>query len=144
MKEFEESLEESDDCCCEHHEHNHYHEDGVDNQEHMLDMFEQIEMFYSNIQDNTDVAFNVLKDLEGKEDEDVLDVVRICCNEILEVEKQAKPIYEDIKKIETIVKGDDHVDWKSKNVLLEELYDALSKCEQVSNQSYENFIIKLK
>lgn len=144
MKEFEESLEESDDCCCEHHGHNHYHEDGVDNQEHMLDMFEQIEMFYSNIQDNTDVAFNVLKDLEGKEDEDVLDVIRICCNEILEVEKQAKPIYEDIKKIETIVKSDDHVDWKSKNVLLEELYDALSKCEQVSNQSYENFIIKLK
>lgn len=143
MKEFEEK-EECDDECCNHHDHGHYHEDGVDNQEHMLDMFEQVEMYYSNIQDNTDVAFNVLKSMEGKEDEDILDVIRICCNEILEVEKQAKPIYDDIKKIETSVKSDENADWKSKNILLEELFDALSKCENVSNKCYENFIMKLK
>lgn len=133
---------EGEHCDCGHeHEHeNEYHEDGIDNSEHILDMLEMAEMSYDNIKDNTDVVFSTLKQLEGK-DEDFLDVLRINCSAILEVEKSIKTTYDNFKALkDNILSSYDNNEWKNKVPLLEEYLTVLQKSEEISNQCYEKFI----
>ncbi len=135
-----------EDCDCEDCQHEHeekYDADGVDNKEHLLDMFEQADILYENIKDNTDGAFSILKNLENKEDEDILDVIRINCNEVLEVEKQTKEIYENIKKIELSLKQNCEKVSDGKISLIEEYFEALQNCEKVSYASFEKLLKRL-
>ena len=64
--------------------------DGIDNSEHILDMHRQVDMLIENILANTDNAFNILKLHEEDADQDIVDVYRIICNDILDCEKLAK------------------------------------------------------
>ena len=106
-------------------------------------MFSEADVLYQNIKDNTDSAFAILKNLEGKEDEDILDVIRINCSEILEVEKQTKDIFDNIKKIEISLKENLETLSDGKISLIDEYFEALQKCEMVSNESFEKLLKRL-
>ena len=135
-------LKHDENCDCD--ECNHEHDaDGIDNKEHLLDMFSEADVLYQNIKDNTDSAFAILKNLEGKEDEDILDVIRINCSEILEVEKQTKDIFDNIKKIEISLKENLETLSDGKISLIDEYFEALQKCEMVSNESFEKLLKRL-
>lgn len=121
-----------------------YDGDGVENHENLLDLFEQSDVLYENIKDNTDSAFTILKNLENKEDEDLLDVLRINCSEILEVEKQTKDIYENIKKSEINLKEKFDTVSDAKISMIQEFFESLVICEKVSNEKMERFYKLLK
>ena len=140
------NLKHDVNCDCDecNHEHNEkYDADGIDNKEHLLDMFSEADVLYQNIKDNTDSAFAILKNLEGKEDEDILDVIRINCSEILEVEKQTKDIFDNIKKIEISLKENLETLSDGKISLIDEYFEALQKWEMVSNESFEKLLKRL-
>lgn len=83
-------------------ENKQYKADGIDNNEHILDIFSQIKVLRGNITDNTDLAFNMLKALREEGEADIVDSLTILCSEILEQEKQSKDIFE---KAEVLVEN---------------------------------------
>lgn len=82
----------ADDCdeCDDEYGDSH---DGVDNEEHILDIEKQIEMLIENIKDNTDTAFDILKLHQEDKEQDIVDVYRINCSQILDCEKLAQKTY---------------------------------------------------
>lgn len=119
-------------------EHNH---DGIDNHEHFLDMFSEIEMLFQNIKDNTDGVFEILKNYEKGSDEDVVDVIKIDAGEILEIEKICQPIYDEIKKLKEVACNKKSLD--SVKELVQRYYDFIVKNEEKSSLLYSNLIKKL-
>lgn len=77
-----------------HEENEIYEGDGLNNHEHILDIFSQIKVLRGNITDNTDLAFNMLKALKDDGEADIVDSLTIFCSEILEQEKQSKDVFE--------------------------------------------------
>ena len=55
-------------------------DDGTNNDEHVLDIIKEIEMLYSNIQDNNDIGMKLFKLKEQADvDKDILDAIEIGC-----------------------------------------------------------------
>lgn len=124
----------------ETHEHSH---DGIDNSEHILDMQKQIEVLIENIQDNTDSAFSILKLHENDKDQDIVDVYRINCSNILDCEKLASKLQKEFDSIVSLAEAD------SQKALahleqLEDLFDKIKGYEEKSVQEFETFIKKIK
>lgn len=124
----------------ETHQHSH---DGIDNSEHVLDMQKQIEVLIENIQDNTDSAFSLLKLHENDKDQDIVDVYRINCSNILDCEKLASDLQKEFNSIVSLVEGD------SKKVLahlerLEDLIDKIKNYEEKSIKEFATFLQKIK
>ena len=124
----------------ETHEHSH---DGIDNSEHILDMQKQIEVLIENIQDNTDSAFSILKLHENDKDQDIVDVYRINCSNILDCEKLASKLQNEFDSIVSLAEAD------SQKALahleqLEDLFDKIKGYEEKSVQEFETFIKKIK
>ena len=124
----------------ETHEHSH---DGIDNSEHILDMQKQIEVLIENIQDNTDSAFSILKLHENDKDQDIVDVYRINCSNILDCEKLASKLQKEFDSIVSLAEAD------SQKALahleqLEDLFDKIKGYEDKSVQEFETFIKKIK
>ena len=124
----------------ETHEHSH---DGIDNSEHILDMQKQIEVLIENIQDNTDSAFSILKLHENDKDQDIVDVYRINCSNILDCEKLASKLQKEFDSIVSLAEAD------SQKALahleqLEDLFDNIKGYEEKSVQEFETFIKKIK
>lgn len=82
------------DSCCEKEEVEEYKADGLDNAEHILDVFNEMKILRENITDNTDLAFNMLKAIKDNAEADIVDSLTIFCSDILEQEKQSKDIFE--------------------------------------------------
>ena len=120
--------------------------DGVDNKEHVLDMFRQAEMLFENIESNTDLAFAYLKNIENSADQDFVDVVRILCSDILDVEKLAKACFE---KFTTTFEELVHIKDEQGKVIqgadaLEEIRKELVQYESYSSASLRSLIEKCK
>lgn len=72
--------------------------DGIDNKEHVCDIIEKSEMLFANIQDNTDLSVRLFSLLDGKIlDEDIIDAIKIDCDEIIQVEKLAESYMSQIR-----------------------------------------------
>lgn len=91
-----------DNCNCDTEE---YNADGLQADEHILDMLSEADILFDNIKDNTNVAFEILKSVKEKEDNDFVDSVTIYCSDILEEEKRATEIYDKIKVIEENIRS---------------------------------------
>ena len=80
-------MDKHKDC---HHDEEIYKADGLDNAEHILDVFNEIKMVRENITDNTDLAFNMLKAIKDESEADIVDSLTILCSDILEEEKKVR------------------------------------------------------
>ena len=121
-------------------EHNH---DGIDNDEHIIDMEKEGQMLYQNIKDNTDGAVELAKSYEEAGDQDIADAVKIEANEILEVEKGVVDIFDNFEKLFISLSSADSVDDK-KIEIFENYFDALSLAEKKSTELFNNLLLKLK
>ena len=122
------------------HEHCEENDDGIDNSEHILDMFSQIDSFFQNIKDNTDSTFELLK--MSEKDEDIADVIKIDASEILEIEKVATLSFNEFSKIKDLIIKDGEVSEDKKEVV-ENYYNTLQKFEKKSSELFFNLIKKL-
>lgn len=121
-----------------------YNKDGLDNKEHILDMNEEIEMLFQNIKDNTDSAFSLIKTYESVGDEDLVDVVKINASEILEIEKEATNIYQEINKMIFSFKNiDEEINNKKINIF-NHYFEKIKEYEKKSSDIFNKLIIKLK
>ncbi len=116
-------------------------DDGLDNSEHILDMQKQVEMLIENISDNTDSAFSILKLHVDDKDQDLVDVYRIVCNDILDCEKLAK------QKVMLFQKGVQALESSAEAVKklqeFENLFDEINKLEKSSDDLLKSLINKL-
>jgi len=122
------------------HEHCEENDDGIDNSEHILDMFSQIDSFFQNIKDNTDSTFELLK--MSEKDEDIADVIKIDASEILEIEKVATLSFNEFSKIKELIIKDGEVS-EDKKEIVENYYNTLQKFEKKSSELFFNLIKKL-
>ncbi len=121
--------------------HNHSH-DGIDNKEHILDMQKQLSMLIDNIKDNTDTAFSLLKLHENDGDQEIVDVYRINCSNILDYEKLAGKKEEEFNNI--FKRLSSSADALSRKMELEDVFDEICEYEKLSEQSLKNLIELLK
>lgn len=121
--------------------HNHSH-DGIDNKEHILDMQKQLSMLIDNIKDNTDTAFSLLKLHENDGDQEIVDVYRINCSNILDYEKLAGKKEEEFNNI--FKRLCSSADVLSRMMELEDVFDEICEYEKLSEQSLKNLIELLK
>ena len=116
-------------------------DDGIDNSEHILDMQKQVEMLIENISDNTDSAFDILKLYDDDKDQDLVDVYRIICNDILDCEKLAK------QKVTLFQKGVQALKSSAEAVKklqeFENLFDEINRLEKSSDDLLKSLINKL-
>lgn len=116
-------------------------DDGIDNSEHILDMQKQVEMLIENISDNTDSAFDILKLHDDDKDQDLVDVYRIICNDILDCEKLAK------QKVTLFQKGVQALESSAEAVKklqeFENLFDEINRLEKTSDDLLKSLINKL-
>lgn len=116
-------------------------DDGIDNSEHILDMQKQVEMLIENISDNTDSAFDILKLHDDDKDQDLVDVYRIICNDILDCEKLAK------QKVTLFQKGVQALESSAEAVKklqeFENLFDEINRLEKSSDDLLKSLINRL-
>ena len=116
-------------------------DDGIDNSEHILDMQKQVEILIENISDNTDSAFDILKLHDDDKDQDLVDVYRIICNDILDCEKLAK------QKVTLFQKGVQALESSAEAVKklqeFENLFDEINRLEKSSDDLLKSLINKL-
>ena len=116
-------------------------DDGIDNSEHILDMQKQVEMLIENISDNPDSAFDILKLHDDDKDQDLVDVYRIICNDILDCEKLAK------QKVTLFQKGVQALESSAEAVKklqeFENLFDEINRLEKSSDDLWKSLINKL-
>lgn len=75
--------------------------DGTNNEEHIKDIISEIEISYSNIQDNNDICIQLFKTREENVDKDLLDALQVACENMIELEKQATEVFnvaDEVKK----------------------------------------------
>lgn len=106
--------------------HSHSH-DGTQNREHISDIIEKCEMLFANIQDNTDLAARLFSFVEEKvNDKDILDAVRLDCEDIIQIEKLADNYISQISNYKNkIIKDDEHGD----------IFDIYSELKDLENKS---------
>ena len=119
--------------------HNHSH-DGIDNNEHILDMQKQLSMLIDNIKDNTDTAFDILKMHDEDKDQDIVDVYRINCSNILDCEKLANEKVEHFNSIfDKILNENDAIKFLKE---LEDIFDEVNEYEK-SSEHYLQVLLEL-
>ena len=125
-------------------EHIHKHnEDGIDNDEHIIDMEKQGQMLYQNIKDNTDSAIQLVKTFEEMGDDDISDAVKIDASEILEIEKNNVDNYNNFEKLFNILINLKEIDNKQLEIF-ENYFDALKSAEERSTELFNKLLKKLK
>ena len=97
--------------------------DGTENSEHILDLRQQIDMFYSNIKDNTDLAVELYKlKKAGGEGEDLLDAAQVVCESIIKIEKLAA----ELNSLQNQIGADENK--------LKDIYDKMKLFEEKSSK----------
>lgn len=127
------------------HDEEIYKADGIDNLEHIIDVFNEIKMLRENITDNTDLAFNLLQAIKEDGEADIVDSLTIMCSDILEQEKQSKDIFE---KAEILVENSKK-DLKNEELqkiqsLLMEYFNAIKLSEKNSQILVEKVVKNFK
>lgn len=110
-------------------QHSH---DGIDNYEHILDMRKQLDMLFNNIKDNTDTAFEILKMHENDTEQDVVDVYRINCSDILDCEKLVEAKVNSFKELSNALAGKGKEEIVKVLPKLEDLFDEIRQFEKSS------------
>ena len=110
-------------------QHSH---DGIDNYEHILDMQKQLDMLFNNIKDNTDTAFGILKMHENDTEQDVVDVYRINCSDILDCEKLVEAKVNSFKELSNALAGKGKEEIVKVLPKLEDLFDEIRQFEKSS------------
>lgn len=108
---------------------NENNKDGIDNNEHILDIAQGIDVSYTNIKDNTDMSIEIFK-LRKKEnlDEDMLDALQIACENIIEIEKEASVLN---AQLEILGKNERK---------LQEIYQKIKDLEEISRKMLERIL----
>lgn len=97
--------------------------DGTENSEHILDLRQQIDMLYSNIKDNTDLAVELYKlKKAGGEGEDLLDAAQVVCESIIDIEKLAA----ELNGLQNQIGADENK--------LKDIYDKMKLFEEKSSK----------
>lgn len=111
--------------------------DGTENEEHIMDIINEIEMLFENIQGNNDIAvavYNVRK--KDEIDEDTLDAIQISCENSIEIEKEAADIYNTILQ----VKGNIEKYNKANELDFKAMLKAMKELENKSRKSMESVV----
>ncbi len=115
-------------------------QDGVDNSENVLDMQKQLTMLLENIKDNTDVAFSILKMHEEDGDQEIVDVYRINCSNILDCEKLATEKAKEFRQMfDKLSSSKDALSCKQD---MEEIFEQICQFEK-SSESYLQTLLSL-
>ena len=131
-----------DEHCCENESEEVYKADGIDNAEHILDVFSEMKMLMENISDNTDLAFSLLKSIKEEGEADIVDSLTIFCSDILEQEKQSQDLFE---KSERLVETSKSITEKEKLLKMQELlmeYFTALKLSEANSQALIEKVIK--
>ncbi len=112
--------------------------DGTQNKEHISDIIEKCEMLFANIQDNTDLAVRLFSLQEGDiVDKDILDAVKLDCEDIIQIEKLADNYISQISNYKNqIIQDSEHGEILS-------IYNELKSMENKSAKLVEQ-ILKVK
>ena len=105
-------------------------EDGTNNAEHIRDIISDIEILYSNIQDNNDICMQLYL-IKKNIDEDLADALQLACETLVQIEQDAGDIIEVVNKVkENIDKCDksQEADFKS---LLKQMKELEKKSRKI-------------
>lgn len=114
--------------------------EGINQKEHFIDLFREIDLFYDNIKDNTDSAFEMLKIVENNKDQETIDVLRIVCSNILDCETKVKEFierYEMLKK-QIFNKSEEETQRFQENII--ELHKNIKNVEKESSKQFKQFL----
>lgn len=115
--------------------------EGIEADEHFVDMFKEIDLMYDNIKENTDNAFEILKLFENNKDQESVDVLRITCSNILDCEEIIKKQIENFEKIKAeILKNEIKVDFKLRQKEVEDFYKTIKKYEKESSSQFKELL----
>lgn len=115
--------------------------EGIEADEHFVDMFKEIDLMYDNIKENTDNAFEILKLFENNKDQESVDVLRITCSNILDCEEIIKKQIENFEKIKAeILKNEIKVDFKLRQKEVEDFYKTIKKYEKDSSSQFKELL----
>ena len=115
--------------------------EGIEADEHFVDMFKEIDLMYDNIKENTDNAFEILKLFENNKDQESVDVLRITCSNILDCEEIIKKQIENFEKIKAgILKNERKVDFKLRQKEVEDFYKTIKKYEKDSSSQFKELL----
>lgn len=115
--------------------------EGIEADEHFVDMFKEIDLMYDNIKENTDNAFEILKLFENNKDQESVDVLRITCSNILDCEEIIKKQIENFEKIKAeILKNERKVDFKLRQKEVEDFYKTIKKYEKESSSQFKELL----
>ncbi len=131
-----------ENCEMENDEFENHSHDGIDNDEHLIDMQKEIEIMIENIQDNTDSAFSILKEHENDADQDIVDVYRISCSNILDCEKLVNKKQQEFEMEVSKILNDKKCleEYLPK---IKDIFEQIKDLEKTSSREYEDFITKL-
>lgn len=122
------------------HEHEEYKADGIDNGEHVLDIFDEIKLMRENITDNTDLAFNLLKSIKEEGDTDIVDSLTIFCSDILEQEKQSKEVFD---RAEALIENSRLVKEREKLAKIEDMMKEYFVAIKLSEENSQHLVEKV-
>lgn len=115
--------------------------EGIEADEHFVDMFKEIDLMYDNIKENTDNAFEILKLFENNKDQESVDVLRITCSNILDCEEIIKKQIENFENIKAeILKNERKVDFKLRQKEVEDFYKTIKKYEKDSSSQFKELL----
>ncbi len=115
--------------------------EGIEADEHFVDMFKEIDLMYDNIKENTDNAFEILKLFKNNKDQESVDVLRITCSNILDCEEIIKKQIENFENIKAeILKNERKVDFKLRQKEVEDFYKTIKKYEKDSSSQFKELL----
>ena len=115
--------------------------EGIEADEHFVDMFKEIDLMYDNIKENTDNAFEILKLFENNKDQESVDVLRITCSNILDCEEIIKKQIKNFENIKAeILKNERKVDSKLRQKEVEDFYKTIKKYEKDSSSQFKELL----
>lgn len=115
--------------------------EGIEQKEHFVDIFKEIDLLYDNIKENTDSAFEILKLYENNKDQESVDVLRIVCSNILDCEELVKNKIESYEKIKaSILNNEKNEDYSTKQKEVIKLHKEIKGFEKESSNQFKELI----
>lgn len=112
--------------------------DGTQNEEHILDIINAIKVKYENMQENTDISIKTIENemaIENR-DYDVVDAIILLGQEVVEYEKKAREVMDEIEEIERSITNNEKVDQE----MVQTAFDNIRDYEKLSKNRLETII----
>ena len=112
--------------------------DGTKNEEHILDIINAIKVKYENMQENTDISIKTIENemaIENR-DYDVVDAIILLGQEVVEYEKKAREVMDEIEEIERSITNNEKVDQE----MVQSAFDNIRDYEKLSKNRLETII----